>query len=785
EVLLKEIPALSQVVLVDTIGKEKIKLSRYHHFTSKELGDVSSKKAFAAALGGRNYSGKVYIVEAEPYFELAIPVVSEKKVIGVVLAELNLKYFWDLLSDFKVGEKGITYLIDEEGRIIAHPDLSLVFKRTKTSYPHFQTEGSEAGIFVPYENVSGIRVVGSCVIIEGLGWYVVAEQPLSEVYHELNMMKLNISLLLFTTALVAIFFGVLYSKKIVEPIKLLQSGVSKVSGGNFTPRLEIKTGDELEDLAKDFNLMAKNLKQSYEDLQTYEGHLEQAVKEKTKELSITTDELKQKADEMSVLLDILKTVTSTLELEELLPVVLKKVVSLFGMQAGGVFLIDETSLTRCAEVHKCKMTKCAAFKSESLKCWAIPHTLCRKEISGKFKEKMERCKECPVFKSINLRLEAVVGASIPTGITVNIAESLCEKALYELKKPTIFSYDELIRQKTKSIFSDYMKVESQIFLPLVEWTHEDVSGIITLISSRERFYTSAEINLLSNVADYLALAIYRVKLFEKTKRSAVESRSLYEISKILGSTLNLKALLNLAVNFAMGILHGDVASVMLLDEEKQELTIKASIGLSESVISKARVKVGEGIAGWVARAGEPLWISDVSQDKRFKHLKPREKLMAAVCVPFKVKEKILGVLSVGSYYPQRFLESDLRMVSTLAGQAAVAVNNAQLFYQLEELYFTTIKAFVRAIEAKDPYTRGHSERVTLNAIAIAKEMNLSDEEVEVIEAAGLLHDIGKMGVKEEILNKPSILTKEEYDLVKLHPLIASKIMEGIPRLGKV
>ncbi len=785
EALFKGIPSLSKITLVETTGKEIIKLSRYHYFTESDLQNVSSKEAFRVALGGENYLGDVYVVQTEPYFEIAAPVMSQEKIKWVILGELNLKHFWDLISGFEVGEKGIVYLTDKKGRIIAHPDLSLVFAEKVSQCPNLRVSNSGTrSAPAIYKDISGVEVLGTCAEIKRLGWHVVVEQPISEVYYNLNQMKGFVFLLLIAAALTAIFFGVYYIRKIIRPIELLQADVGKIALGNFNSRVEIKTGDELEELAKNFNLMAENLKKSYEHLQDSESQLEKKIEEKTKELSKTTNVLKQKANEMSILLDVLKTASSTLELSELFPVVLQKIVSLFGVQAAGVLLIDETSLVRCAEVHKCEETKCPAFSSENLKCWTVPHTLCRKEIQGTFAKKIEACVKCIVFKNTRLKLEAVVGVNMPTGICVIAEEFVCRRALSELK-PIIFSHEELIGGKDKNIFADYIKVKSQIAIPLIDWTWGDIVGVLTLVSPNDRFYTSSEITLLSSMADYLALAIKRIHLYEAIRRSAVESRSLYEISRALGSTLDVKALLDLVVHFAIGVVHGDVASIMLLDEEKEELIIKASIGLTESVVKKTRVKVGESIAGWVAKTGEALWISDVSKDERFKDLKPREKLAAAICVPLIVKEKILGVLSVGSYYPQRFLESDLRMISTLAGQAAVAVNNAQLFSRLEELYFLTVKAFVAAIEAKDPYTRGHSERVTRNAVAIAREINLSDEEVKLIETAGLLHDIGKIGVKEEILNKPSGLTTEEYDMVKLHPLIATKIVEEIPTLRKI
>jgi len=115
----------------------------------------------------------------------------------------------------------------------------------------------------------------------------------------------------------------------------------------------------------------------------------------------------------------------------------------------------------------------------------------------------------------------------------------------------------------------------------------------------------------------------------------------------------------------------------------------------------------------------------------------------------------------------------------------MTINLNQLISQLQELFIDTVKAFVEAIEAKDPYTRGHSENVTKYAMAIADKINLSEIEREALRTASLLHDIGKIGIKEEILNKSSGLSSEDYDSIKQHPHIAVQIMGQIPLLNDV
>jgi len=277
----------------------------------------------------------------------------------------------------------------------------------------------------------------------------------------------------------------------------------------------------------------------------------------------------------------------------------------------------------------------------------------------------------------------------------------------------------------------------------------------------------------------------RERLYNATRESAAEFSTLYEVSKVLGSTLELSDLLNFVIDCSVETMRADIGSIMLLNKERNELKIVAGRGLSREIIDGTHLKLGEGIAGWVAKKKESLLLNNVESDSRFKGHEMRKELCSAISVPLKIKEEIIGVINVGTTNPRKFSLDDLRLLSTLAGEAAVSIYNAQLFEQMEELYIETVKAFVEAIEAKDSYTRGHSENVTKYVLLIASELGFSDEEKETLKTAALLHDIGKIGIKEEVLNKPSSLTAEEYDLIKTHPNIAIQIIGKVPKLKDV
>jgi putative nucleotidyltransferase with HDIG domain len=264
---------------------------------------------------------------------------------------------------------------------------------------------------------------------------------------------------------------------------------------------------------------------------------------------------------------------------------------------------------------------------------------------------------------------------------------------------------------------------------------------------------------------------------------------LSEVSAIIASSLDLKEVLKSIMEMATKIMRAEASSLMLIDEKTQELIFEEVLGEKEEEVKKIRLKKGEGIAGWVAEYGIPLLIPDAYKDPRFNPEVDKStgfKTRSILCVPMKVKDKIIGVVEVLNRIDKKpFDEDDKEIFSILANHAAIAIENARLYKQLRELFLGTVKSLAEAIDAKSPYTRGHSERVSEYSLMIAKELNLSKEEQETVQIAGLLHDIGKIGIDEEILNKPGKLTEEEYFLIKKHPEIGAEIIQPVSYLQKI
>jgi HD-GYP domain-containing protein (c-di-GMP phosphodiesterase class II) len=240
---------------------------------------------------------------------------------------------------------------------------------------------------------------------------------------------------------------------------------------------------------------------------------------------------------------------------------------------------------------------------------------------------------------------------------------------------------------------------------------------------------------------------------------------------------------------ATQLMKAEVGSLLLVDEEKQQLYFEVALGDKEETVKTITLNMGEGIAGWVAQNGKPLIVNKPEKDPRFfKGVDERTgfKTRNIICVPVKVKEKVIGVLeAINKGKEEDFDKEDLFLFTSLADQVAIALDNARLYQELEEMFFQTAESLADAIEKRDPYTGGHTKRVTLFSLATAKYLPLSPLEKKWLKIASVLHDIGKIGIEDQILRKPERLNPEEFNLIKRHSGMGAEIIEHIRQLREI
>ncbi len=258
---------------------------------------------------------------------------------------------------------------------------------------------------------------------------------------------------------------------------------------------------------------------------------------------------------------------------------------------------------------------------------------------------------------------------------------------------------------------------------------------------------------------------------------------LHAISEEFLLTLDLDMLLQCIVETAQREARCDRVSLMLV--ETDGLHIRAAVGLPVEYIRNWVGQLGVGIAGHTAITGETLILHRGSEHPKFRdHLKNAD-IASAVCLPLKVRHKVIGVLNVTNFVGRdRFFDSDVKLLSLLAAQAAVAIQNANLYDNLQTSYLNTIVSLANALEARDNYLSGHSSHVADWSFRIAHHMNLSPKEIDDIRNASTLHDIGKIGVRDAVLLKPGSLDESEWRILQQHPEMGSRIIAPVRHLAR-
>lgn len=262
-------------------------------------------------------------------------------------------------------------------------------------------------------------------------------------------------------------------------------------------------------------------------------------------------------------------------------------------------------------------------------------------------------------------------------------------------------------------------------------------------------------------------------------------RALMDLSAVVNSSMSGAEIQQRSIEAATALLNAERGSLLLRDERTGELCFEIALGEGAEKLKEVRLACGEGIAGWVAENAEGIIVHDVANDERFytnadgvSGFKTRN----MVCVPVLSKGTVIGVLQAINCKQGSFEDSDVELLSALANQVAVAIENAALYEDLKQTFFETAAALAETIDKRDPYTGGHTRRVMEYSKDIAMVMGLPQAEVDEIELAAILHDVGKVAISDEILRKPGGLTEEEYLAMRSHATVSGEIVGRVRRL---
>ena len=260
---------------------------------------------------------------------------------------------------------------------------------------------------------------------------------------------------------------------------------------------------------------------------------------------------------------------------------------------------------------------------------------------------------------------------------------------------------------------------------------------------------------------------------------------LMEINIMLNSTLELAQVLDLIIAKAVEMLECEAGSILLCNKEENCLMFSASTSADSKSLAQIHIPLTDSLAGTIYSKNIPLVVNNVEQDIRHNASVAAQihfQTHSLLGVPMRIQDRVIGVLEALNKRDGIFTEEDVKILSAIASQAAVAIENAQLVEALQESYESTLEGWAAALDLRDKETEGHSQRVTLLAVQLAQEMGMSREDIAYLRQGALLHDIGKMGVPDTILHKHGPLTEQEKTIMRQHPVNAYKMLYPITHL---
>jgi signal transduction histidine kinase len=634
--LLRQVPAITEVSYLDAAGKEQLRVSRLAMDVVGSQTDFSGDPKFRQARAGRAYYGPVYFrKESEPYMTIAMA--GSGPSAGVTVVEVNLKFIWDVVSQIKVGKAGHAYAVDGSGNLLAHPDISLVLQKTAFSgLPQVQAaiggaprpgaQGDELAIARDFKDR---RVLTSYATIPSLRWSVFVEQPLEEAFQTLRSSIQRTALLLLLGVVLSFLASLVLARRMVRPIAALQAGAAKIGEGDLGERIDVRTGDELEALADQFNSMAGQLRESY-------AGLERKVEERT-------SELRETLEQQTATAEILRVISSSpTDVQPVFDAIAESAARLCEAAFGGVFEVDQAGVWLRAGHNMTEAQK--AFFDEG-----TPYRPARDTAVG----------------------EAVLDARV-----VHIPD-------VELQPPTA------LREATRRALG------YRTFLAVPMLRGERAIGVIVIWRQDVRPFSDKQILLIQTFADQAVIAVENVRLFTELEQrtrdlgqSLEEMRGLSEVSQTVSSTLDIHRVLDAVAAHAVKLSGSDACGIFELDLQRQSYDVVASHNLSRAYLQAVVATAIDPRRGLVRQAidtGQPVQVPDLTTaaNVHFQRITIEAGYHSMLAVPMGGETAVRGIVlfrrAIGS-----FDERVVALLTTLANQSKVAIENARLFQEIEE-----------------------------------------------------------------------------------------------------
>jgi signal transduction histidine kinase/HAMP domain-containing protein len=634
EKLLLIAPAVTEAVALNETGLIQVQASRLRTVLPDAKKDLSISAPFQRARQGKSYFGPVYFVRgSEPYMTIAVPIERfAGDVIGVLQAEVNLKYTGDVVSSITIGKAGYAYAVTRSGELIAHPDISLVLQRRSVRTLDVVKAAFESGApgrmaqnALVAANIQGKDVLSSYALIPDLDWAVIVDLPVAEAYEALYASIMRTSALFLIglgMSLIASFF---LARRVVQPMRVLRQGVERIGTGDLGYRLELKTGDEIEVLADEFNKMTSQLQESY-------VNLEQKVEDRTREL---TESLEQQTATSEILGVI---ASSPTDVQPVLDVVAERAARLCAAEDAIIFRVTGSHHQRVAK-----------FGSIPAPEFPVPIT---RGFPG--------------------------GRAIIDRQTVHIHDIEAE---IDTEYVDVKAIQKEIGQRTV------------LATPLLR---EGVAiGAIVIRRLQVRPFSEKQIALLKTFADQAVIAIENVRLFQEIQQKNSELTESLEqqtaTSQVLGvissSPRDLQPVFQNILANAARLGSSDYGAIFRFDGEVFRLAAAHNVSQQLMVLADRVFPPDRTTA--VGRAGlekRTIHIPDVAGDGEWNPPEEyrKEGIRTVLAVPMLKENNLVGAIAVYRREVRPFSESQIALLKTFADQAVIAIENVRLFQELED-----------------------------------------------------------------------------------------------------
>jgi signal transduction histidine kinase len=634
--LLRQVPAITEVSYLDAQGREQLRVSRLAMDVVGSGTSYANDPRFRDPKAGKTYFSLVYFrKESEPYITIALA--GSGSTSGVTVAEVNLKFIWDVVSQIKIGKAGHAYVVDSHGHLIAHPDISLVLKKTDLSAldqvkAALGVAARGAGMPSIARDLDGRQVLSASAPISPLGWAVLIEQPLLEAFEPIRWSIIRTIGLALFGVLLSVLASLLLARRMVRPIRALTDGAGRIGAGDLGHRLEVHTGDEIETLAEQFNRMTSQLRESY-------ANLEQKVEERTRELS-------KSLEQQTATSEILRVISSSpTDAQPVFDVIVESAIRLCGARYGRLYRYDGETI----------------------------HLVASHGLSQSGLGQVQRVFPRPAAD------DTIAGRAIVTREPVYIRDIARDENVPPLSRQMI----------------EALNTRSQVTIPMLR-AGEPI-GAMTVGWAEPEAFDEQQVDLMRTFASQAVIAIENVRLFRELdvrNRDLTETleqqTATAEILRVISSSqTDVQPVFETIAENSLRLCEATFSTVFRFDGQLVHLEALRNISSEGAAAIREAFPMPLSRAGASARAimtRRIVHIADVREDPDYalQGLAQVAAFRSILSVPMLRDGLPIGTITVAAERTVAFPDKQVALLKTFADQAVIAVENVRLFTEIQE-----------------------------------------------------------------------------------------------------